>query len=320
MRTTLFTPLSPLFLAACLGCGTDDDGAARDTRDTSTAPDAITSDVTAPDTSRPDSTLDSDSPETTSPETRDPSCGARECGPAPGTFVDCGTCAALGRFACNDGVCEATCDPVRCERMSWVDDSCFSSGECDASPDGVRTSATYTCSGDRAACGAVFDQGDCPGGDTECRPCDLSGTDDGRCHFDECMPALAVDCPEPACADRECGPHPVTHEDCGACSGELGACNDGRCEATCDAAACARMGFSVNGCVPASECDGSPEGAVLETTYACSASGATCEMALSAVDCGAAVTDCRPCDFAGSDDGRCEDDACVPAADTTCPP
>lgn len=294
-------------------CGSDDETPGHDTRDTHLVPDGITSDVT--DTSRPDGTVD-----TAQPETRDPSCGPRVCGPAPGTFVDCGTCATPGLFACNDGQCEATCDPVRCERMNWVADTCQASGECDATPEGTRTSATYTCSGDRVSCGVVYDQSECGRSDTECRACDLDGTDDGRCHFDECMPALAVDCPAPACDDRECGPHPVTREDCGECAGALGACNDGRCEATCDPAACARMSYMFDGCINADVCDGTPAGAVFNTVFACSADGARCDMKLAQVPCATFDTDCRICDAFAAGDGRCQDEACVPAVDTTCPP
>jgi len=124
-----------------------------------------------------------------------------------------------------------------------------------------------------------------------------------------------------ACAGRECGPAPGGGGDCGTCTtpGKL-ACNDGVCEARCVQPECAAMNHSVDTCESAGPCDGSPDGAITHFTYICSADHTVCEESISAVDCGLFQTECDVCDLAGTGDGRCRSDTCVPAAETTCRP
>ncbi len=317
MRSTLCSLLSLCLVTAC----SDDD--------TNTTADAPTDTASGDVTTTADTTTTTAATDTTVTETTEAadtatadaatSCVDRECGPDPVTHASCGTCAAPGLLACNDGTCEATCDDTKCAAMDYTENTCVSSGECDGSPDGGIASATHTCNQAGTICEVALAAVDCGLSVTTCMPCDLAGTDDGVCQSDACVAPAATDCKPATCGARECGPDPVTHRSCGDCETPgLLACNDGVCEALCDDTKCAAMGYDESTCVSTGECDGSPAGAISNFTFACNAADTLCELSASAVDCGLTVTDCMACDLAGTDDGRCEDDVCKAAAETTC--
>jgi len=251
-------------------------------------------------------------------EVSDGACSGRMCGPDPVTHEDCGACPTPGFRACNDGLCEPTCDASACAAMGFTSNTCQASGECDGEPAGAIATTSYTCSSDGTTCDAAASAVDCGVVVTDCTPCDLSGADDGFCSGNVCKAPAETTCTAPTCVDRECGPDPVTHIDCGACSGDTLACNDGKCQATCDATKCSAMGYSENTCVSSGECDGSPSGAHFTYSYSCNGDNTICEAASTALDCGVVVTDCTPCDLDGSDDGLCRDNVCKSPADAAC--
>ena len=243
-------------------------------------------------------------------------CVNRECGPDPVTHADCGICSAAGKLACNDGKCEAACDATKCGAMSFTSNTCVSSGECDGSPEGSISATTYACNGDKTVCEMSATASDCGLAITDCQPCDLDSTDDGRCKNDVCKSVGEAACKPAACGQRECGPAPGTHEDCGACGEGKPACNDGTCETLCNTPRCEAMSYTENTCVSTGECDGSPSGSISAVTFACE--GNVCGMSATASDCGLAITDCMTCDLDGTDDGRCKNEVCVTPQAAAC--
>ncbi len=309
-----------LALGVCVmvGCSDDDDqGDVRADADTvadSAVPDGTASDSVDETDAAADSASDADSASETTAETIADSAVDSASEIAAETVSDPDV--ADGSALDVDDATPETCIDSECEALSYVTNTCESSGPCDGSPSGFVSTVTYACNDKHTACESVAFALDCGLTITDCSTCDFTGVGDGLCENDECKAAAATQCAAPACAGRSCGLDPVTGEDCGTCSEPgLLACNGGTCEAVCDDVACGSMSITINTCTPSGECDGSPDGSVLDFAFACSVDRTTCDPAVSAVSCGLSVTTCMPCDFQGTDDGLCSNDVCV-AADT----
>ena len=140
--------------------------------------------------------------------TRPEACGDRECGPAPGTaprgsggtYESCGTCDTEGALACNDGRCEARCDPTACAAMSSSVNTCerVTDDPCDVTVRGGQFRHTFECSADGLTCEESASATGCGTGRVTCAPCDLEGSGDGLCSGGTCRPAGEVECPDPA--------------------------------------------------------------------------------------------------------------------------
>jgi len=114
------------------------------------------------------------------------SCANRECGVDPVTKQDCGSCDTAGKMACNDGVCEATCDPQRCGKMSYTQNGCKPRKPCQERADGGITKVAYSCSDDGKTCEMEPSGEPCEKVATKCTACDLNGKGDGLCFEAEC--------------------------------------------------------------------------------------------------------------------------------------
>lgn len=180
--------------------GDDDSTEGHDIADTSETEDVASdspADAEVSGDPQPDESDTADAPGDPGPGETDAyvSCEDRVCGPDPVTHVNCGICSVVGLKACNDGVCEAVCDPDRCGLMGYSENTCAADSECDGSPSGGIDILEFSCNTGNTECeAAAFGLG-CGVMMTDCLPCDLSSVDDGVCWGDVCVaPASATYC------------------------------------------------------------------------------------------------------------------------------